>query len=340
MSATLPGDWTLDHFTSTIHQGKVGLWSWDPEARTAELDTLAQSYWGLGGSAHTLDDLFDRIDERDRTAAREHWLRSATSPVPYEFEFRLLDAEGNTRWISARGVGGRDGVVDGQVLAVFADVTELKRAEETRDLALREMTHRIANLFAVAASVTNLSARNAASVDALAADLTTRFDELGRAFRYAADPDEMRLRTVPLCDLLRQLLAPHDGLDRVEIDGGVGDGSGGGDVPVGGVNITNVALIVHELATNALKHGALSDPAGRVVVRLRRDGPTLALLWREIGGPGLERAPGTDGNGRASFGTRLVDQTVRSAFGGTIERRAENGALAVEITLTADRLSR
>ena len=337
MTTTLPGAWTLEQFTTTIHEGQVGLWSWDPKARTADLDGLAQAYWDVDGAHQRLDDLFARIDGRDREDVRRRWLESATSPAPYEFLFRLPnpDGEGATRWISARGVGGREGVVDGQVLAVFADVTQVKRAEETRDLALREMTHRIGNLFAVAAGVTGLAARTSDSVDAMRRDLVARFNEMGEAFRYAANPDEMRLERVTLRDLLSKLLQPHDfgrGRVRFAVD----------DVDVGGRQITNVALVVHELATNALKHGALSEPDGRVEVEARREGDRLRLVWREHGGPGYappRPAPDAKPAKPGGFGTRLIDQTVRSAFAGTVERRAENGALLVEITMDATRLT-
>ena len=327
----IPRRWTLDQFTTTIHQGKVGLWSWNPETGTAELDALARGYWGLDGARHDLETLFDRIDARDREVARREWLRSATSRIPYEFDFRLPDpndARAPSRWISARGVGGGEGVVDGQVLAVFADVSEVRRAEEVRDLALREMTHRIGNLFAVASSVTTLSARVSTSVDEMARDLKVRFEELAGAFRYAADPDEMVLKAVPLGDLVRRLLAPHDfGLDRLDVDVPA-------DAAVGGANITNVALLIHELATNALKHGALSDPAGRVAVTGTREGETLRLVWRETGGPPLAALPQATG-----FGARMIEQTVRSALAGTLERRVEDGALAVEMAVRIDRLA-
>ena len=97
-------------------------------------------------------------------------------------------------------------------------------------------------------------------------------------------------------------------------------------------------MVLHELATNAAKHGALSVRGGKVEVRWtvgRRKGEDglLRLHWAEAGGPPVAGPPA-----RRGFGTRVVEATVRGQLGGTVERRWESGGLLVEIAVPVARV--
>jgi hypothetical protein len=97
-------------------------------------------------------------------------------------------------------------------------------------------------------------------------------------------------------------------------------------------------MVLHELATNAAKHGSLSAPGGRVEVRWRagdraEDNGMLRLRWTEAGGPPVAGAPA-----RRGFGTRVVEATVRGQLGGTVERRWEPSGLVVEVAVPLARL--
>jgi two-component sensor histidine kinase len=94
-----------------------------------------------------------------------------------------------------------------------------------------------------------------------------------------------------------------------------------------------MALVLHELATNAAKYGGLSE-GGRVSLAWWREGEALVLRWRETGGPLLTDAP----KGRG-FGGRMIDTTVRSQLGGSIERHWLATGLACEMTLPLSRIS-
>jgi hypothetical protein len=99
-----------------------------------------------------------------------------------------------------------------------------------------------------------------------------------------------------------------------------------------------LAMVLHELATNAAKHGALSAPGGRVEVRWRagrrgEDDGMLRLRWTETGGPPVLAVPA-----RRGFGTRVVEATVRGQLGGAVERRWEPSGLVVEVTVPLARL--
>lgn len=312
----------------------MALWSWKPEARTARFDDLGRAFWGgLEGADQTLDALFDRIDPRDRAEAERAWLASADSPGAYEFDFRIPQ-DGGHRWISARGVGGEEGRPGAEgrrgedVLAVFVDVTAQRDAQEALQTLVGEMGHRIGNLFGVASAVVRLEAQDADDIAALTDNLQARFEELRGAFTYAVKRSEGGLGPVPVAEVIRELVAPYsrDGR-RVVID--VPD-----DVRVSGERITDLAMIVHELATNSVKYGSLGTAEGRVALTGAAQGDAVRLTWTETGGQALATVPEPTG-----FGSRLVDHTVAAAFDGGIDRRVEDGGLVVDLVLDREQLS-
>ena len=95
-----------------------------------------------------------------------------------------------------------------------------------------------------------------------------------------------------------------------------------------------MALVVHELATNSLKYGALSAPCGTLDVSTTSDGPEVSLVWLERGGPPVEAPPGPDG-----FGTKLVARSVSHQLGGSIEHDWSEGGLIATLRMSRDKLA-
>jgi two-component sensor histidine kinase len=169
---------------------------------------------------------------------------------------------------------------------------ELLLATERERLLAREMGHRTKNLLAVVQGVVDQTLRGAEAADARER-LTSRLKALGAAQEVALHP----LEDVRLAKVVEAALAPL-GDERIDRD-----------VPswpeVDARTASGVLLALHELATNALKYGALSAPGGRVSIQAEPEGPGgLRLIWRETGGPPV-RAPD-----RRGFGSRLVARAV------------------------------
>ena len=195
------------------------------------------------------------------------------------------------------------------MFGVFLDVTERKQAEEARELLTGEMSHRIKNLFAITSALTAIAARSAATTTEMARDLTQRLTALGRAHDLVRPiPGEAENRA-EFGNLLTVLLAPY------------GDHGGAGErvhitapeLRVGEAAATTLALVVHELATNSIKYGALSTADGALDVSCTADNDGVVLVWTERGGPHV--APPTE---PAGFGSRLVAQSVTGQLGGSI----------------------
>ncbi|AOH86690.1 histidine kinase [Sphingomonas panacis] len=206
---------------------------------------------------------------------------------------------------------------------IARDITETRRAAERQMLLLREMNHRIKNLFALTTGLVTLSARGAGSVEQLKADLSERISSLARAHHltlpeFGADP---AANVTTLRALLEAILAPYDEIvaSRVEIHGC--------DVPVGSGALTSLALLFHELATNAAKYGALSPDGGKLAIHVTTEGKSLTLHWLETAPAKLGGAPEREG-----FGSHLEQASIRG-LRGMIERAWRPEGLAIDIRL-------
>ena len=122
--------------------------------------------------------------------------------------------------------------------------------------------------------------------------------------------------------LLREILSPY------EIDSEPRYDVVGEDVPVGDRSATPIALVIHELATNAIKYGALSSAGGRVHIETRLEGEDVTISWHELGGLPITGAPTHTG-----FGTQLSEISIADQLGGTIDRIWENEGLKVAMRI-------
>jgi two-component sensor histidine kinase len=212
------------------------------------------------------------------------------------------------------------------------DVTERVRAEERQELILREMHHRVKNLFAVASSLVAMSARSAVSPQALADTIQGRLGALARA-SACVDPslDEPAGRSNTLEGLIKAVLSPYQ--DELEANPSMRITCSGPDIAVDRAASTSLALFLHEAATNAAKYGALREPEGRVAVSWRIDEDTLQITWQERGRT-IDTVPGPDG-----FGTTLVKRSIEGQLSGRIAYLWEPDGLRIDVSIPTERLA-
>jgi PAS domain S-box-containing protein len=258
-----------------------------------------------GGSAHVEYELFYRLD-------------GTSFPVEY--------------WVNCIV---RAGKLQGAVCN-FIDITERRRAQEHQTLLVRELNHRIKNLFAITNGLIALSARSATTPKEYATSIRGRLNALATAHELILPTASGDVGAVAeptnLETLLRKILSPYVGTQtdgqnvRLHIDGP--------SVPLGARTVTSFALILHELATNAAKYGALSVEEGRLDVTWTCVEEALVMKWAESGGPALDGPPKSEG-----FGTTLSNHSVRGQFGGVLSHKWELKGLSVELTIPMERLS-
>jgi PAS domain S-box-containing protein len=234
--------------------------------------------------------------------------------------------------LSVSPIRNREGKVIG-ASKIARDITERRRAEEQQHLLIREMDHRVKNLFTLAGSVVSLSARSASTPAELASAVRARLNALAQAHALTVpSTSEATGRTeqaTTLHRLIGTILAPYDSSDNDQSRAAIV----GPDVPIGGAAVTSFALLLHEFATNAAKYGALSVPEGVVDVSCHEEADLFVVTWTERGGPPVARQ--TDGEG---FGTVLGKATVRSQLGGEIVRDWKPEGLSIRLAVARDRL--
>jgi PAS domain S-box-containing protein len=215
------------------------------------------------------------------------------------------------------------------VSSIARDIGERKRAEEQRKLLLRELNHRVKNLFAVTSAVVTLSVRSAHTPQDLAKSIRGRLDALTRAHELISPiaVEESERRTT-LDALLKVIFSPYfhdESSSCVHLDGP--------EVLVSGSAVTTLALAAHELVANAAKYGALSVPAGRVQVQWWTESNELRIRWVEEGGPPVTR-PQFEG-----FGSSLVGRCITGQLGGRLSRDWRPEGLVVDMSMPLDRMT-
>ncbi|QNM84113.1 PAS domain-containing protein [Sphingomonas sabuli] len=270
-------------------------------------------------------------DDQERAWAR--WRHSLETGDPYEIEYRLRHRSGEYRWTLGRAMPIRDG--EGRIvrwMGTCTDVHEAKMHAEQNEILSRELSHRIKNIFAVISGLIGLSARQDKAHREFATDLQQRISALGRAHEFARPHSEQSQPVdLPgtLHGILREILSPYPALSDGRIN------IGGDDVKVDDRGATPIALLFHELATNASKYGALAVADGAVAIATSVADGQLRVDWTETGGPEIAGEPQRQG-----FGTRLAELSIVSQLGGTIEREWRREGLHATVTVGTDRLSR
>lgn len=302
--------WERSHLHSALDAAGVALWSWNVDTDRLTMDARGCDLWGVPDSQDvTFADLSAHIHPADRDRVRAAFAATRAITGPYEIDFRILVGD-LVRWISARGRGNDEGMIERVMFGVFLDVTGRKQAEEGHELLAGEMSHRVKNLLAIASGLTTLTSRSSASTQDMARDLTQRLGALGRAHDLVRPLPGQQGRAALLGDLITVLLAPYDDL-------GAFSGRVRVAVPRMGVGesaATSLALVLHELATNSLKYGSLSASAGVLDVSCAADEDEVVLVWTERAGPKVQAPEDVKG-----FGSDLVKRSMAGTFGGSIE---------------------
>lgn len=212
---------------------------------------------------------------------------------------------------------------------IARDMSERRQAEARQKLLIREMDHRIKNLFTMVSGLVSVSARSADDPKQLATSLRHRLAALAEAHSLTLPQADGAPASISLHGLLRRVLAAYDhseGAAKTSLS------VSGDDIALNPGAVTALALLVYELATNAVKYGALGVIGGRVTIRTDRDGERLTFAWTETGGPPTA-PPSHEG-----FGSVLTRATIEHQLGGVFDRKWGAGGLEVTMTLPLDRI--
>ncbi|KQU53001.1 histidine kinase [Sphingomonas sp. Leaf339] len=270
----------------------------------------------------------------DQARAWTLWRHSLTTGEPYEIEYRLRHFDGTYRWVLGRALPIRDDA--GRITRWFGtctDIHEQKLALEEREIISQELSHRIKNIFAVVAGLIQFAARTRPEFAPIASDLRQRITALGRAHDFVR-PHSAQSRPSAQQDSLKGLLdslfEPYQQQDHSRIQ------VRGEDLLIDDRSATPLALLFHELATNATKYGALSTTEGTIDVTVEQTDDVVTLIWMERGGPVVVTPP----SGLNGFGSQLIELSAVRQLGGQVCRDWQSDGLIATIKVPRPSFSR
>ena len=269
----------------------------------------------------------------DQERAWAVWRRCLETGEPYQIEYRLRHRSGDFRWTLGRALAVRNAAGDIiRWIGTCTDIHETKRVAEHNEILSRELSHRIKNIFAVIGGLVSLSSRQQPGHEAFASSLHQRIGALGRAHEFVRPHSEQsQSPDLPesLHGIIRQILAPYPALadGRIRIDGD--------DLRVDDRGATPIALVFHELATNAAKYGPLTSNDGVIAIRSRLIDERLVIEWDEQNGPPVASEPDHRG-----FGSKLMHLAVVGQLGGTFDREWRPHGLLARIDVAQAAMAR
>ena len=298
-----------------IKAAGIGIWEYFPESGGTRLDGAEQELLHASAADEPLDSILSRVDPEDRAHLEEALRHAVANDGDFEATFRIRGPNGARRWIKGFGrlVAGSQ---PKRLVGVSIDVTPEYSLAETRELMIREMNHRVKNLFAIMAGMVTVGARLHSDVTVFARDLRERVSALGRAHSLASTSGGRE--EISLDELVRAAIEPYADHADIAVDG-----------PPAHIRrdyISPLALILHEWATNSVKYGALGTKGGRLSVAWQPDKQGLSLRWLEE----LDGDP--DVMDDIGFGTRLVETSVRQ-MEAELDRTIDGRSLKLTIKL-------
>ncbi|MFN0190984.1 MAG: sensor histidine kinase [Aestuariivirga sp.] len=266
-------------------------------------------------------------DDRARVEANQN--AAITTAGAFSDEFRIFRPDGSVAWVETRGeaIADKNGNVI-RLLGTNADITARKRADEHLQLVLRELTHRAKNLLAVILAIATQTARRNTTVEDFLTAFSRRIQGLGASHDLLVKRD---WTGVPLDELVHAQLAPFGRVDGRRI------AASGPPVTLKADVLQSLGLALHELATNATKYGALSDPEGTVEIAWSMEGTgpdaRFRMSWTERGGPRV-KPPRSKG-----FGHVIIESSFAKVINGDVKLNFAPEGIAWSLNAPADAIT-
>jgi PAS domain S-box-containing protein len=307
-----------------LQAAKMGDWIYDNTTLQITLSDRAAEILGLPpGSIIPGDELENRIYPADFTRTVKTKEKATATGIPYNVQYRIRRFNDNAQvWIASQGYTTQ--AEDGTLITsgILQDITESKQVEERQQLLIRELHHRVKNTLATVQAIVGSTARTASSIDEFYQGFVGRIVSLARTHNLLT---EDLWQKAALEELVQTELGPYeDGArNRIVIEGPHVELPSEAAVPIG--------MAMHELTTNAAKHGALSTFGGQVEVRWHlepgTERPMLHFSWIEHGGPRVHTPT------RQGFGSRLLQRVLATQLQANVSMDFPEKGLRFSMTM-------
>jgi PAS domain S-box-containing protein len=307
--------------------GAVTAFDWDVRAGVSRRSDNAAQILGFDQEQNFNANRFlDRVHPHDRGRFKALVRAVSLDKPSYAETFRYLRPDGQEVWLEETAKAEFDAVGRFKRLkGLTRDITERKRAEARQDLLIAELDHRVKNVLVRVAVVAMQTREGSTSMDEFVKSLDGRIHSMAAAHALLS---QSRWHGVGLADLVKGQLAPYATGENVRVSG---------PNTLLTVEATQaLAMVLHELVTNAAKYGALSKPTGEVSVSWEHaasaaNGVNLIFSWRENGGPAVSDPA------QSGFGTSLIRDLIPHELGGTVDLAFKPDGVCCTIELPVPR---
>ncbi len=297
----------LERMRMALDASLTGIWDWDLVTGEVHLDARVRALWALPDDAPGSFEIFRNALHPDGKAHTSEAVQAALDRGrlgDYEAEYRVIgQTDGVERWIAVRGRTFFEAGRAARIIGTARDITERKRREQHVDVLLRELVHRSKNLLAVVQAMARQTAADAPSLADFQRKFAARLQALSMAHDLLVSQD---WRGASMAELVRAQMSYCLDAGCVEEQ----TRAGGPDLMLKPEAAQNIGLALHELSVNALTHGSLAHPDGRIELHWRVEDGRFVVEWREFGGPAAPKSP------REGFGHKVIKRLVAQALGG------------------------
>ncbi|WP_139798232.1 sensor histidine kinase [Fulvimarina manganoxydans] len=293
---------TERRFRSMADDAPAIIWVTDTDGRCVWLNRGWYDYTGMTKWKSEGFGWLDAVHPDDREESGRIFFEANAKRIPFSLEYRLCRHDGRYRWAVDTGAPRfHNGVFEGYVGTVI-DIEDRRQAEMRREMVVRESSHRLKNAFSIIQSIAGQTLRQAATIEEARATLPARLLALASAQDLLSQTENPAADVRAVVESAIRPYMTEEGRFRIE----------GPPAMLSGHQAFGLVLAVHELATNAVKYGALSVAGGHVAMHWNTDPDgTFEFTWKETDGPPVSSPS------RRGFGTRLVERTTALYFDGT-----------------------
>jgi PAS domain S-box-containing protein len=285
--------------------GAVTAFEWDVRTGISRRSNNAAQILGFDSREPFAASRFlQHVHPDDRAQFKAHVRGVNPETSSYALTFRFIRPDGQEVWLEETSraefdAAGRFVLLKG----LTRDITARKRAEERQDMLIAEFDHRVKNILARVAVVAMYTRQGSRSMDEFIQTLDGRIQSMATAHSLLS---QSRWTGAGLADLARHQLEPYTTEANTTVQGP--------NVMLTAAATQAVAMVLHELVTNAAKYGALSSPNGRVSVQWEAPEGSLSVAWRETGGPPVAASAPQSG-----YGTSLIRDLIPHELGGKVD---------------------
>ncbi len=321
-----------ERLRNAVEVGRLGLWDWN--IRTGKVHWSDEHFrmkgYAVGEVIPSYEAWAARIHPDDRPGTEAALQQAMKDHADYRHEFRSVHPDGSVHWLSARGRFFYDEAGQpARMVGAMMDTTEQREWEERQRVLVAELQHRTRNLMGVVRSMADKTVRASTDLGDFRSKFRDRLDALARVQGLLSRLNEHDRVT-------------FDALVRSEIDAMNGSSErvaleGPANVRLRSSTVQTLAMALHELATNALKYGALGQPQAALAIRWRFEAngpnstPWLHIDWHESGVVMPDSDAGTHGG--TGQGRELIEQALPYQLGARTTYTLEPGGVHCTISI-------